>query len=68
MCSEFPLVIPHVYFPRYGSPPMVRSVSSRQKPSAFSAVYYLTPGGLGLPQRLPYVVLPLASSILCIST
>ncbi len=47
--------------PRYGSPPLVSPCLPWQNPLPSLLCSYLTPGGLGLPQRLPYVVLPLAS-------
>lgn len=58
-CVVIPLwVIPHLYFPRYGSPhgePV--SFPGRDLLPSLLCID-LTPGWLSLPQRLPYVVLP----------
>lgn len=61
MCSDSPLMIPHAYSSTVRLPPLVSPCLPWQNPLPSLLCSYLTPGGLGLPQRLPYVVLPLAS-------
>ncbi len=61
-CVVIPLGDPTcVFFHGTAPPPMVSPCLPWQNPLPSLLCSYLTPGGLGLPQRLPYVVLPLAS-------
>ncbi len=61
-CVVIPLRWSHMcILPRYGFPPLVSPCLPWQNPLPSLLCSYLTPGGLGLPQRLPYVVLPSAS-------
>ncbi len=61
-CVVIPLrVIPHVYSSTVRLHSRWACVFPWQRPSASLLCSYLKPGWLSLPQRLPYVVLPLAS-------